>query len=285
VIETYSTSLIHKYLNKEGGYYCLPLSEYLSSLTLPTSIGKQEAVLIILIQSGQLNVSAGYNEIKAVKGELVVIQPSKPYAILQASSDIKGTVFYISGEGLIGSMGNHSLIFSLDILETWNESKYSFSKEILPYIGNIFSRIRHEYVQPSGDLTIVNAYTITLLLELKSIHNINTRSNHAAISIVNRYKAAIAVSLSEKLSTSDYAKELSITTNHLNKCVKSITGLSASQLYNKITITEAKYLLLMADLTVTEVAYRLGFDDPSYFSRFFKKHEGLTPLDFRQKLL
>ena len=58
-------------------------------------------------------------------------------------------------------------------------------------------------------------------------------------------------------------------------------GRTASDLIDEKMIIEIKKLLLHTDLTATEVAYTLNFSDQSYFSKFFKKHVGMTPGDFR----
>ena len=60
--------------------------------------------------------------------------------------------------------------------------------------------------------------------------------------------------------------------------------MSTTKLLGKMKIIEAKFLLLRVDTSVSDVANRLGFEDLSYFSRFFKKHEGITPIDFRKKI-
>jgi len=277
-----AVDLVEQITKTAKDYFCLPFHEYLKGTHLPTSIDKQDAVILLLVERGTLQASIGYQEVKFHKNELMVIQPSKPYSILKVNNDFKGIIYFINENSMIGTMEDHSLILSLDILETWSDSKYSLNSEYAAFITNIFKRIQYEYSLSESNLTIVNAYTITLLLELKSIHNINNGKLISAIDLVRRYKREIAQNIDQKYSTSDYAQKLSITTNHLNKSVKSTTGMSASQLLHKMKVAEAKYLLYLADVTVEEVGVRLGFDDLSYFSRFFKKHEGITPSEFRK---
>ena len=75
-------------------------------------------------------------------------------------------------------------------------------------------------------------------------------------------------------SVQDYADQLGISVNHLNKTVKAATGYTPGQLIRKEVVLEAKRLFQHTDLTATEVGYRLGFDDSSYFGRFFKREVG-----------
>jgi AraC-like DNA-binding protein len=81
---------------------------------------------------------------------------------------------------------------------------------------------------------------------------------------------------------SDYAESLSIHVNHLNHAVRDITGKSTSVHITDRIIMEAKALLLHTDMSITEIAYCLGFDYPNYFNNFFKKNTGLTPLSLRK---
>lgn len=76
---------------------------------------------------------------------------------------------------------------------------------------------------------------------------------------------------------------LNITPLYLNEIVKEITGFPASYWIQQETILEARRLLYYTDLDIKQIAYRLGYDDHAYFSRFFKKSTGNTASQFRNK--
>ncbi|MCO5936288.1 AraC family transcriptional regulator [Mucilaginibacter sp. RB4R14] len=80
----------------------------------------------------------------------------------------------------------------------------------------------------------------------------------------------------------DYAALLYITPNHLNALCNDMLGISAGEVIRNRVILEAKRLLINLDLNITEIAAKLNFADNSYFTKFFKKHNGLTPEDFRK---
>ncbi|HMQ76215.1 MAG TPA: helix-turn-helix transcriptional regulator [Flavobacteriales bacterium] len=80
-----------------------------------------------------------------------------------------------------------------------------------------------------------------------------------------------------------YAKLMHLSTFQLNAIAKAGTGRTCSELITDQIILEAKRYLLATTEQVAQVADRLGYDDPSYFIRFFKKHTGHTPEGFRQK--
>jgi len=80
----------------------------------------------------------------------------------------------------------------------------------------------------------------------------------------------------------EYAELLYITPNHLNALCREMVGKTAGDLIRDRVLLEAKRLLTNADMSITEIAYDLNFEDNSYFNRFFKKQVGKTPDNFRK---
>lgn len=78
-----------------------------------------------------------------------------------------------------------------------------------------------------------------------------------------------------------YADELGVSQNHLNDTVKAITGKSAGQLVKNQLIKQATMCLKHSEKSISEIAYRLGYEDPSYFARYYKSQTGKSPSEFR----
>lgn len=81
--------------------------------------------------------------------------------------------------------------------------------------------------------------------------------------------------------TGFYAEKLKISSHHLNDIVRLLRGTTIKKMISQRLILEAKRELSFGALTVKEIAFKLGFNDASYFSRFFKKHTGQTPESFK----
>ena len=79
-----------------------------------------------------------------------------------------------------------------------------------------------------------------------------------------------------------YAEMMHLTTFQLNRITKETTGRTCSQLINEQIVLEAKRNLLATIIQVNQIAFDLGFEDPSYFIRFFKKHTNFSPEAFRK---
>jgi len=86
-------------------------------------------------------------------------------------------------------------------------------------------------------------------------------------------------------SINRYASELSIPVNRLNKASFQTIGKSPKQLIDERILLEAKRLLAHSTLSIKEIAFELGFDEPTNFIKYFRKHNHITPAEFRQKML
>lgn len=78
-----------------------------------------------------------------------------------------------------------------------------------------------------------------------------------------------------------YAQHLNVHVNSLNRAVKEVTGKSTTAHISERILTEAKALLKHTDWSISEIAYSLGFEYPTYFNNFFKKATGTNPKSFR----
>ena len=98
---------------------------------------------------------------------------------------------------------------------------------------------------------------------------------------VTKLNALLIDKMAEGWSASDYAQALSITTGHLSRLCREATGLGASAYIEQAVMAEACRLLAFTQLPVSEVGYRLGYADPSYFSKRFRNLKDQTPSEYR----
>ena len=73
----------------------------------------------------------------------------------------------------------------------------------------------------------------------------------------------------DNLSVSDYSFKLKITAHHLNTLVKTVTGKTSTEIIRDRIVLEAKQLLRFSGLNISQISYELGFEDNSYFARYF----------------
>lgn len=110
------------------------------------------------------------------------------------------------------------------------------------------------------------------------------RETLSGSSLQRRFEALIDDHYREHLSIADYAKRLAVSPTHLSRIMKQGTGKPASSAISERVMREARRNLTYSNLSVSQVAYELGFADPAYFSRAFARASGQSPSAFRARL-
>jgi AraC-like DNA-binding protein len=132
---------------------------------------------------------------------------------------------------------------------------------------------------------VVGAY-LYLLLELASrfyAHEPAPQVPAHSLQQVRTFTRLLDIHFRNQKSVRYYAGKLAVTANHLNALCRRIVNQTASDLIHQRVITEAQRLLVHSAQSVSQIAAQLGFEDPSYFTRYFKKYVGQTPESFRQQ--
>lgn len=101
------------------------------------------------------------------------------------------------------------------------------------------------------------------------------------IRIFHHFNQLIESHYKEHLTLSQYADKISITEARLNDICRRLAGLPSKRLITDRLIQEAQRLLSFSSISITEIGYELGFKDPAYFARFFRKNAGVTASKYR----
>jgi len=126
-------------------------------------------------------------------------------------------------------------------------------------------------------------YFLVLASRIKGSSMLAAPEQHAShnSSLFLQFKNLIEEKYTTLKNVSDYAGILHIKPVLLNEISKQLSGITAGEHIRNRVILEAQRYLYNTDLSAKEIAYKLGFDDPHYFSRFFKKYTNQTPSEFK----
>lgn len=100
---------------------------------------------------------------------------------------------------------------------------------------------------------------------------------------IQQFEAMVRDSLTRRFSLQALADTLAISPRHLSRLCKASTGLTAQKYFVAQKMREACRLLVYTSMSAQQIAYQLGFDDPSYFSRVFQRNIRLSPRDYRRR--
>lgn len=152
-------------------------------------------------------------------------------------------------------------------------------------LAPLFEQLLHESQTAfPNQAEVLRAY-LGLILELAARHYpASSASTEAGLaqSQIRQFGALLNQHYRTRRSVREYADLLNFTANYLNALCRRVLGQTASDLIHARVVLEARRLLVHSALSVAQVADELGFDDPSYFGRYFRKYVGQSPEAFRQ---
>ncbi len=109
----------------------------------------------------------------------------------------------------------------------------------------------------------------------------NTRKED--VRIFNRFNELIEIHFRQHLNLTQYAEMISVTEARLNEICRRLAGLPSKRLILERLMQEARRLLSYSSAPITEICYQLGFKDPAYFARFFRRNAGVTASQYRDE--
>jgi len=239
---------------------------------------------LFYIKKGKLDFYEAANHFKLEGPSLILVAPTAlhgfTYAaeasgrILTMSDTLVDTLF--SGLGMLTPMLNgvqHISAFT---------SHYSPEK-----VDELMAGINEElFSSEPGKRTMLRACLQQLFIVIYRLwqHNQSkeTAADDMSLTHFRRFRQLI-LRAGATQTVAQMAQELGITPVHLNRICRQIVGRSAGQLIQEYLLEEARKYLTYTSYSVSEIAYLLHFEYPNYFARFFRKHTGLSPTQFREK--
>ncbi|MVX63334.1 response regulator [Clostridium chromiireducens] len=131
------------------------------------------------------------------------------------------------------------------------------------------------YIDDVNDKLLKDQYTINVK------ENKSRNTNKIKMKLFEDVKNYIRENIEEELELEKVANNFGLSVYYFSRTFKEVTGVNFSDYVNKCRIDIAKELLLSGEMNVKEVCYKVGYNDPNYFSKVFKKYEGVSPVNFK----
>ena len=160
---------------------------------------------------------------------------------------------------------------------------------LLTTIGNAYPKLIEQPIIPLSEniadyLKEYFALSLqTILTSIQLMYRNYSGNNHSnrKKEICRKLIQLITEHYKDQRCAQFYADQLGISLQHLSTTVKQVTGKSVLDTIAYIVIIDAKAQLKGTDMTIQEIAYSLNFPNPSFFCKFFRRHVGMSPLEFR----
>jgi AraC family transcriptional activator of pobA len=150
----------------------------------------------------------------------------------------------------------------------------------------LFTAVEREYRthavgQMAAGISLITALLVQIARLSTTSQLMSWTAGSRKASQIERFQTLVDRRFRTRLSLDAYANELGVTPGQLSRLCREVLGMSALDVINARLIHEAQRHLVYTPQTVKQLAGALGFDDEAYFARFFRKHTGMTPKEFR----
>lgn len=154
--------------------------------------------------------------------------------------------------------------------------------------SHIIEELYDEYSAAADFATedILRLQLKVLLLKAERVNRtlLEDKQSSDWVSLFAKFRNNLQTHYVDTRNANEYAATLNISYKHLNAICKSLTGKTAKEFIDAYVILEIKRHVAMFDVSTKELAYELGFDEPTNLIKFFKRHTGQTPLQFKSTL-
>ncbi|WP_050996094.1 helix-turn-helix domain-containing protein [Myroides injenensis] len=252
---------------------------FTKNIVTPTPLLKANFNFIVFPTNGNFEQQVG-NEIKKVsENQALLVMQGEVTSLLRQSKNVKG--YYITfDDKILQQFKDQSYFIKLFTVAPIIQLNSNDSK----FLEQVCKLIIEELGTPKPDEQIVLYLFQSLLLKLLKSSELKkglSRQFDIAIS----FRELVYKHYSEHYNINDYADLLNISSNYLNRCVQNIWNKSAKQFTQEFIIIQSQKYLQDFSEPISGIAYQLNFNDPSYFGRLFKKIIGVSPQEYRSKLM
>jgi AraC-like DNA-binding protein/quercetin dioxygenase-like cupin family protein len=253
--------------------------------TIPIDPHRHDHYEVIFISTGKGNCYIDF--------QLTPIHPPclhlvAPWQIHHWAPDctVEGFVLSFYDEFLSTGDADMEHLYHLDLFNrTERKDWLELSKNQNETVDKLFQSILDETsLGEKCQSSILKAY---LHILMENIHRwsplptTSSRSMHPSGNLVHRFYHLVTQQALECREVRVYAKKLNVSHTYLSDLVKATTNKTPGELIRNYVVMEAKRLLMYTECSIKEICYRLQFEDPSYFGRFFRRETGISPGQYR----
>jgi AraC-like DNA-binding protein len=245
---------------------------------------KHDFYLIVLFTKGSGTHEIDFKTYDIKPGTVFMMTPGQMHN-WKLSKDIDGYVFFHTKDFYDRGCTSASVLDYPFFNSIHNQPLIRLKKKAFEKLTILFKEITEEY-NNTDILKFEKLHALISLVYIElSRHYLPTTKIESETYLLKLRKLEefIGKHFKSKKYPHEYADLMNLSEKHLNRISKECLNKTTTDLIAERIVLEAKRLLIHSKYTVTEVATELGYDDNSYFSRFFKKNSGETPLEFLNK--
>jgi len=241
-----------------------------------------------VITQGELTVKVNLMEYQLKKDDVLMLTPNALRQFISITADCRIISVVFTGDYLSGTSIHAKNVDAYDFLSSQMVPMISLTQKetafLLPLLKMLELKINAEATLIYQDEVLLNMFT-AFIYEISALYqkqeSITTVKGSRKEELAVRFLKMLPQHFKQERSVQAYAGMLNVTPKYLSQTVKELTGKTAGDFIDEMVIMEAKVVLNDLTLTIAQVADYLNFSDQFFFSKFFKKHSGMSPSQYR----
>ncbi|WP_296260457.1 AraC family transcriptional regulator [uncultured Phocaeicola sp.] len=241
--------------------------------------------MFVLCLSGEVNALVNLNEIQVHPNDVITLMPGSIFQINEIQGDLKIYFLGFSSEFIERSRHSHSLLDAIFLtlgrpaIPLKPQGAVIMEKYLQMLIAmyeGFNEKIRHE-IAPNLYADIHTG--ISILYQTRQYDKITLSKSEQ---LCRSFMQLVTQHYNQTRNVNWYAQQLNITHAHLCSVVKQITGKTCADVIASMVIMDAKSQLKSTKLTIQAIADSLNFANISFFGKYFKRHVGISPMEYRK---
>lgn len=239
--------------------------------------------ILVWCQTGKLTVNIDDKKLKITKNQVVTITSGQIHEFINHEAST-GYILEFTLEFFCKDDMDIELIFLNGLFCHFDENEViQISKESL--IERLLDQINEELNnKPFQYQIIVHSLIKQVLVQINRSKISLGHKIWKPSALFLKFLELVRNSFDTRQTVENYANQLNTTEQKLNELAKLYTGKTAQMVIHGLIASEAKRLLIYDNTSIKEIAFKLGFNDPFYFSNFFKKHTAISPKVYRERI-
>ncbi len=260
---------------------------HLSNACASEDAHRTSAYAICLLSAGSLQLETNLFFQKVQAPAVFTISPStiRKFTDLGASYDAR--IFFFRKEIFIDGRADINYLDKFDFFEKTGKQVMALNPEELQKFNTLFDLV-HKKSFDTGTHTssIIQSMINIILNELDEIHQNHAKAQAPSTEnqnpVLSQFKTLLAENFINERSVSFYAGKMFLSPKYFSTVIKEASGKTAGEWINEMLLLESKVRLQNKEQSIAQIAYDLDFSDPSHFGKFFKKHVGISPMEYRK---
>ncbi len=244
---------------------------------------------IIWFRHGKGNHRIDFTDYPVTDNTIFFVAPGQIHAF-DGTGNYEGVIILFNASFFADEESSESIFLKYNVFNAYDSSPYyKVGNEEAERLMFLVNEMNREYTL-TGAFAHKDYMQYLLRLFLVRVQRSGERKEEAKLYVSNianrtfvRFRQLLEQNFHNVHTVQEYADMLNISARTLTKYVSQSAHSSPLQIINDRIVLEAKRLLQHTSLNIKEIGYSLGFEDPSYFAKFFKRQEGIMPSEFRKE--